>query len=154
MNPHADPRESCCTKNADNQRLRRAHRGRREEKNDQRHARCKTRGVVERESAQQVAWREVPGVVECKSAQQMVAREELASGRREEGNDQHRARRKTPGVVECESAQSYQLTRLQFPLRLAYAMTYNKSQSQTLFRVLLDITLPPFSNGQLYVALS
>jgi hypothetical protein len=26
---------------------------------------------------------------------------------------------------------SYQLTRRQFPLRLAYAMTYNKSQSQT-----------------------
>jgi hypothetical protein len=44
---------------------------------------------------------------------------------------------------------SYQLTRL----RLAYAMTYNKSQSQTLSKVLLDITTPPFSHGQLYVAL-
>ena len=49
---------------------------------------------------------------------------------------------------------SYQMTRMQFPIRLAYAMTYNKSQSQTLFKVLLDITTPPFSHGQAYVALS
>ncbi len=40
---------------------------------------------------------------------------------------------------------SYQLTRLQYPLRLAYAITYNKSQSQTLSKVLLDITTPPFT---------
>jgi hypothetical protein len=49
---------------------------------------------------------------------------------------------------------SYQLTRRQFPLRLAYAMTYNRSQSHTLPKVLLDITSPPFSHGQLYIALS
>ncbi len=49
---------------------------------------------------------------------------------------------------------SYQLTRRQFPLRLAYIMTYNKSQSQALSKVLLDITSPPFSHGQLNVALS
>jgi hypothetical protein len=49
---------------------------------------------------------------------------------------------------------SYQLTRRQFSLRLAYIMTDNKSQSQTLSKLLLNITLPPFSHGQLYVALS
>ena len=49
---------------------------------------------------------------------------------------------------------SFQLRRIQFPFRLAYAMTFNKSQSQTLQKVLLDITHPPFSHGQFYVALS
>jgi hypothetical protein len=33
-------------------------------------------------------------------------------------------------------------------------MTYNKSQGQTLSRVLLAISSPPFSHGQLYAALS
>ncbi len=49
---------------------------------------------------------------------------------------------------------SYQLTRRQFPLCLAYAMTYNKSQSQTLSKVLLNINALPFNHGQLYIALS
>ncbi len=35
MNPHADPRELCHTKKADNHRIRRADSGRREEENDQ-----------------------------------------------------------------------------------------------------------------------
>ena len=50
--------------------------------------------------------------------------------------------------------QSYQLLRTQFPLRLAYCMTYNKSQLQTLDKVLLDTTGEPFAHGHLYVALS
>jgi hypothetical protein len=49
---------------------------------------------------------------------------------------------------------SFQLTRIQFPLRLAYCMTYNKSQGQTLQKVLLDVSIPPFAHGHLYVALS
>jgi hypothetical protein len=56
--------------------------------------------------------------------------------------------------VQMSYGKSYQLPRRQFPLRLAYAMTYNKSQSQTLSKVLLNITLPPFSHGELCVALS
>jgi hypothetical protein len=50
--------------------------------------------------------------------------------------------------------QSFEMTRVQFPLRLAYCMTYNKSQGQTLQKVLLDVSVPPFAHGHLYVALS
>ena len=50
--------------------------------------------------------------------------------------------------------ESYQLTRVQLPLRLAYAMTYNKSQSQTLKQVLVDCTGEPFAHGHAYVAFS
>lgn len=42
--------------------------------------------------------------------------------------------------------------RRQFPLCLAYSLTVNKSQSQTLSRVLLDLRTPVFAHGQLYVA--
>lgn len=49
---------------------------------------------------------------------------------------------------------SFEVTRTQFPVRLAYAMTYNKSQSQTLQKVLVDSIDPPFSHGHLYVAFS
>lgn len=44
--------------------------------------------------------------------------------------------------------------RLQFPVKLAFAMTINKAQGQTLHRVGLNLTSPVFAHGQLYVALS
>jgi ATP-dependent DNA helicase PIF1 len=50
--------------------------------------------------------------------------------------------------------QSFKMIRCQFPLRLAYSFTYNRSQSQTLHKVLLDSRIPPFEHGHLYVALS
>lgn len=46
------------------------------------------------------------------------------------------------------------LKRRQFPLRLAFAMTINKSQGQSLSTVGLDFRSPVFTHGQLYVALS
>ena len=49
---------------------------------------------------------------------------------------------------------AYQLTRTQFPLRLAYAVTINKSQGQEYDQVLFDVTEQPFSHGQMYVAMS
>lgn len=43
---------------------------------------------------------------------------------------------------------------IQFPFRLAFAMTINKSQGQTFNRVGLLLRNPVFSHGQLYVAAS
>jgi len=46
------------------------------------------------------------------------------------------------------------LRRHQFPVRLAFAMTINKSQGQSVFHVGLDLRTSAFAHGQLYVALS
>jgi hypothetical protein len=46
------------------------------------------------------------------------------------------------------------LRRRQFPVRLAFAMTVNKSQGQSLKHIGLALQSPVFSHGQLYVGLS
>src|SRR3984885_14408421 len=48
----------------------------------------------------------------------------------------------------------FTLQRCQFPPHLAFAMTINKSQGQSLKLVGIDLRSPVFSHGQLYVALS
>jgi hypothetical protein len=42
----------------------------------------------------------------------------------------------------------------QFPVQLAFAMTINWSQGQSVQHVTVDLCMPPFAHGQLYVAFS
>ncbi|XP_044592333.1 uncharacterized protein LOC123270358 [Cotesia glomerata] len=49
---------------------------------------------------------------------------------------------------------SFQFKRIQFPVRLAFAMTINKSQGQSLEVCGINLELSCFSHGQLYVACS
>jgi ATP-dependent DNA helicase PIF1 len=57
-------------------------------------------------------------------------------------------------LVAQESSIPFHLKRLQFPVRLAFSMTINKSQGQTFERVGLHLENPVFTHGQLYVGLS
>jgi len=50
--------------------------------------------------------------------------------------------------------ESYKMTRTQFPLRLAYSITVNKSQGQEYDNALIDLRCSSFAHGHLYVALS
>ena len=57
-------------------------------------------------------------------------------------------------LTSTEGELPYIISRRQFPLRLCFAMTVNKSQGQSFNHVGVDLRVPPFTYGQLYVALS
>ena len=62
-----------------------------------------------------------------------------------------------PRIALYSSTQAgfrFQLKRRQFPVRLAFSMTINKAQGQSIRHVGLDLRESVFSHGQLYVALS
>lgn len=48
----------------------------------------------------------------------------------------------------------FKFSRLQFPIRIAFAITINKSQGPTFDKIGLFLPNPVFTHGQLYVAFS
>jgi len=57
-------------------------------------------------------------------------------------------------LTTSEEDLPFKLQRTQFPVRLCYAMTVNKSQGMSLEHVGIDLRTSAFTNGQPYVALS
>ena len=58
------------------------------------------------------------------------------------------------GCQPTEDQVAFKFTRKQFPVRLCFSMTINKSQGQSVKHVGLDLRSPVFTHGQFYVGVS
>ncbi|KAG0719939.1 hypothetical protein GWK47_049469 [Chionoecetes opilio] len=61
---------------------------------------------------------------------------------------------RVPIITQAASGTGFRMQRLQFPIRVAFAMTINKCQGQTKSYVGVYLPTPVFTHGQLYVSLS
>ena len=57
-------------------------------------------------------------------------------------------------LIPSDTGLPFEFKRLQFPVKVCFAMTINKAQGQTLAVAGLDLHEPSFSHGQLYVGIS
>ena len=57
-------------------------------------------------------------------------------------------------TLYCENEYPFTFKRRQFPVKIAFAMTINKSQGQTFEKISVDLRRYVFNHGQLYVAFS
>ena len=73
-------------------------------------------------------------------------------------NSQHAGKRIfIPRIPLCPSEDitlPFKFKRKQFPIRLSFTMTINKTQGQAIPNVGIYLSEPMFSHGQLYIALS
>ncbi|XP_044588723.1 ATP-dependent DNA helicase PIF1-like [Cotesia glomerata] len=57
-------------------------------------------------------------------------------------------------TLYCENTYPFTFKRRQFPIKIAFCMTINKSQGQTFEKIGVDLIKDVFNHGQLYVAFS